>query len=929
MKRKLTVNTLALGNLKQRKKQYSIMVIGIILAMVFSSSILFFLFSAAETSKVNAQKQIGLQDSIIYVNSFSEKDYKNCVKEGLFSDYAFAHTIGYGYTVDDEENLGASVAWLDDKAKELSYQIFLEGSYPKNENEVAIEKNALTRLGYKDVSLGDTIKLKLKVQSDNDYLDSVDKEYTLVGIVSDKKKNIESIITGTEMLPAIFVAQNTRTELGGKEKLVAYITIDDENDYYKNALKAHRAKGEYADSSSVLYDYFTAKNLKYDICEANYSFESRGYTISGKGEYAVIIAIVLVFASCVAIINSFNTNLKERKSQIGMLRAVGATKRQIINIFGREAFIISLISSPVSILVSFFIVKILLKIFSEDAVMSKSIIVLPIAFVLNIFVVMLAALVPLVAASKITPMQAIRNITNNRKVKTKKIKSKPVFNAPSHLAKRNLAFYKGGRFAVSVMLIATILFSCLGFSFMAYSKDNFYENIHDYSLEALNISDFNEYSNNENFQGLTESERIDIESMPYVSQTYGCKKIAAVIHTDTLNDYLRTISADNFVFNRDSEINSYDDIKERINDDPNEYYYTMKDKLQITDEMFPSNMYSYDEKQLSLLEDSLVAGEIDYNKLASGEEIILVAPQKVEYRARIYNNGYGSQVVFDDDLKTADKRYTTISKAECPYKAGDTIDITIAKFSETVGRDEEGEYSESFEITEKTDKTVKIGAIVSPCQTSGRNSDFYIYDLSVITSAQGMNSICPGVKYESLEVDVDEKIDDSIDTVMMEKFNHYADKYNGYASSNYQNIRDQQKSYNSLYTAMLALIIIGFVICASIINNSISARIRENKRVIGTLRAVGAAEADLVKSYLRQMLSMFTWGIAIGYGGFVIAFYVFKAVIGYTGGTMELYFSPWATIAMTVVLFAVCAINVWSKIRKEIKNSIVENIREL
>jgi hypothetical protein len=29
------------------------------------------------------------------------------------------------------------------------------------------------------------------------------------------------------------------------------------------------------------------------------------------------------------------------------------------------------------------------------------------------------------------------------------------------------------------------------------------------------------------------------------------------------------------------------------------------------------------------------------------------------------------------------------------------------------------------------------------------------------------------------------------------------------------------------------------------------------------------------------------------------------------------------------LLFVVCAINLWSRIRKEMKNSIVENIREL
>ena len=43
MKNKLTVNTLAMGNLKQRKKQYTIMIIGIILAMIFTSGVPFFI----------------------------------------------------------------------------------------------------------------------------------------------------------------------------------------------------------------------------------------------------------------------------------------------------------------------------------------------------------------------------------------------------------------------------------------------------------------------------------------------------------------------------------------------------------------------------------------------------------------------------------------------------------------------------------------------------------------------------------------------------------------------------------------------------------------------------------------------------------------------------------------------------------------------
>ena len=46
MKNKLTVNDIALANIRQRKKQYLIMIIGIVLAMVFSGSIVFFMAAA-------------------------------------------------------------------------------------------------------------------------------------------------------------------------------------------------------------------------------------------------------------------------------------------------------------------------------------------------------------------------------------------------------------------------------------------------------------------------------------------------------------------------------------------------------------------------------------------------------------------------------------------------------------------------------------------------------------------------------------------------------------------------------------------------------------------------------------------------------------------------------------------------------------------
>ena len=66
MKQRLTVNTLALGNLKKRKKQYTSLILGIILAMVFSSSVLLMVSSMVESTRKMEQDTYGKQNGIYF-----------------------------------------------------------------------------------------------------------------------------------------------------------------------------------------------------------------------------------------------------------------------------------------------------------------------------------------------------------------------------------------------------------------------------------------------------------------------------------------------------------------------------------------------------------------------------------------------------------------------------------------------------------------------------------------------------------------------------------------------------------------------------------------------------------------------------------------------------------------------------------------------
>ncbi len=141
MRKKLTVNTLAFGNLKNHKKQYAVMIIGIILAMVFSSSVLLFLSCMQTSMQQKKTDNYGAQNNI-YINA-DEALFAQAKKNGYVKEYGFAHMVGFGYTDDNSADSGTAIAYFDDKAKELSAVSFVEGTYPQNENEIAIEKAAL------------------------------------------------------------------------------------------------------------------------------------------------------------------------------------------------------------------------------------------------------------------------------------------------------------------------------------------------------------------------------------------------------------------------------------------------------------------------------------------------------------------------------------------------------------------------------------------------------------------------------------------------------------------------------------------------------------------------------------------------------------------------------------------------------------------
>ena len=124
-----------------------------------------------------------------------------------------------------------------------------------------------------------------------------------------------------------------------------------------------------------------------------------------------------------------------------------------------------------------------------------------------------------------------------------------------------------------------------------------------------------------------------------------------------------------------------------------------------------------------------------------------------------------------------------------------------------------------------------------------------------------------------------------------------------------------------------ALIILFFAICASMVINTLSARILASKREIGTLRAVGASEREILHSYLWQLVYMFSWGTIIGLVAELAVCRWLAVKEQIQAGITAL--PIWQPLLFVTLLFVICFLNVRSKVGAIFKGSIVDNIREL
>ncbi len=291
------------------------------------------------------------------------------------------------------EDQTCAVGYIDENFASNLNIILIEGTAPTNDHQVVLEKWYLDQLA---LHTGDTVNITLSNEVSNDYLIS--------GAINDWGA------TKAAAIPFVFVSKETAAKVMAISS--QYFIRFKEGVMIQNA-KTEIAVGLNIPEERIGYN----EGLLALMLETKNNRVLTFYLIG-----AVLFGLVLVTA-VVMIYNTFNISVIERTRQFGLLRCIGASKKQIRRMVWRESLIISLKAIPIGIvagMVMTFICSAVLKIynpqlFGDISIVNFSAIGIGAGGLVGFLTVFIASMLPAKKAAKVSPVNAV---TGSAEVKT-------------------------------------------------------------------------------------------------------------------------------------------------------------------------------------------------------------------------------------------------------------------------------------------------------------------------------------------------------------------------------------------------------------------------------------------------------------------------------------------------------------------------------
>ena len=264
---------------------------------------------------------------------------------------------------------------------------FRDGRAPSGTGEIALDARTATKGGFE---LGDRVDVVL-VDGQQDF--------TLVGIIGfgETDSLLGATLSGFDL--------STAQQVLGKEGVVDEVDVLAEDDVTADELRERIADVLPEDVEALTGDQVAAEG-----------------TAAVRDSMGIFTTVLLVFAGVSVVVgsfviwNTFNVLVAQRRREVALLRAVGATRRQILAGVLIEAGLVGLVSGAIGLVsgvglaagIRALLTQIGLEMpTTSPAIEARTVIV---ALAVGLGVTMVAAISPAWAATRVAPMEALRKL---------------------------------------------------------------------------------------------------------------------------------------------------------------------------------------------------------------------------------------------------------------------------------------------------------------------------------------------------------------------------------------------------------------------------------------------------------------------------------------------------------------------------------------
>ena len=253
-------------------------------------------------------------------------------------------------------------------------------------------------LDKKWVILGEDLANKLigTNHPQNQIIDIKGEKYTVVGVL--KRVNQPLSLLGYNVNQSAFISLKNGVNINESDTISQIILKNTDDDSNEIRRKVDQILTNNHDDSS---DYST--HLSSDI--VNQLTRIINYiTIA-----ACSLSVVILLISCISIANIMLVNVTERRHEIGIRKAVGATTRSIISQFMAEALIMSLRGGIIGIILAYFFSAVFLLFTSINLAFSWMAIL--VGFIIPVAIGIIAGVYPAYRASRQDIITALNQLT--------------------------------------------------------------------------------------------------------------------------------------------------------------------------------------------------------------------------------------------------------------------------------------------------------------------------------------------------------------------------------------------------------------------------------------------------------------------------------------------------------------------------------------